>query len=133
MPRFRDDALTAFALVDEVFAEDFVVTPYAEAADKRAAPAPDTTRAVVTLPGVWRARPIDPKEPNAYDQREYRRPGVAGDLPTVEFSPAALAAFPGIEIRSGDQILRVETGQSFLAQTPVPSANGLLRVRVNAL
>lgn len=133
MPRFDLDAAAAFAQTDALFGEDFVVRPYAETADKRAAPAPDPTRDVVSLKGVWITKLADPREPNAYDQREYRRPGTISANVHVEFSPAATGAFVGLQIKSGDRIDRLSTNTAYSAQTPFFTPNGLMRVPLNWL
>ena len=116
-----------------MFGEDFVIRPYAPAADKRAPDAPDTSRAVVTLMGIWREKTSELKEPNAYDTREYRRPGLASEVPTIEFSAAALSAFVTFEIRDGDHIERLATRNVYRARTATFSANGTLRVPLNRL
>lgn len=131
MPVFDDEVLMATADVDAVFAEDFVLRPYAQAPDKRAGATPDPTRDVVSLPGVWCAHPAQPKEPNAYDVREYRRPGSIGDVPHVEFSPSATLAFANFEIRSGDRIDRVSNNTAYTARTPIITPSGVIRVPLN--
>ena len=133
MPAFDAEVLIATAEIDAVFAEDFVLRPYAKNADKRASDAPDPTRAVVRLVGLWRDKLANPVEPRAYDTREYRRPGTAGDVPHVEFSASATAAFVNFEIRDGDHIERGATQTAYRARTATVSANGTVTVPLNYL
>ena len=133
MPAFDSDAFGMFAETDGVFGEVFVIRPYAEAANRNAAPGPDPTRDALRLAGVFVAKPANPREPNAYDPREYRRPGTEGDVPHVEFSPAAFACFVGFDVRSGDRIERPSNNTVYEARTPVATPNGVIRVPLNRL
>lgn len=133
MPTFDAQAIGAFAEVDAVFGEAFVIRPYARDADVNAAPGPDPARDVLQLAGVFVAKPANPREANAYDAREYRRPGAEGDVPHVEFSPAARAAFVGFDLRAGDRIDRLSNATTYEARTPVVTPNGLIRVPLNRL
>lgn len=133
MPRFDADVLTASADIDAVFAEDFVLRPYASAADKRAAPAPDPTRDTIKICGVFVDKAADPREPNAYDVREHLRPGVASGVLHIEFSPAAMAPFASFDVRDGDHIDRCATDTAYIAKTSFVTPNGIVRVPVNRL
>ena len=133
MPAFDCDAFAANEEVDALFGENFVIRPYANAADVNAAPGPDPARDVLGLVGVWMSKPANPREPNAYDPREYRRPGAEGDVPHVEFSSWALAAFQDFDLRAGDRIDRPSNNTSYQARTPVITPNGTMRVPLNRL
>jgi hypothetical protein len=133
MLAFDSAVLAATAAVDDMFGEDFVVRPYMRAANPNAPEVPDPTRDVVRLKGVWRTKAANPHEPNAYDTREWRRPGTMGDMPHVEFSTAATACLVGFEIRDGDHIERCSNGVTYRALTPTISPSGTFSVRVNRL
>lgn len=133
MPRFDEDVRNAAEEIDAEFGEWFVVRPFATGANVNAPGAPDPTRDVVSLPGLWIVKPASPREPNEWGVREYRRPGVEGDVVHVEFSPAAISCLVGFEIREGDHIERVETRTAYVARMASFSANGTMRVTLNRL
>ena len=133
MPAFDDEVLGMAAEVDAVYAEDFVIRPYARAADKRAPAAPDPARGVASLPGVWFDKPADPHEPNNYDVREWKRPGVSAGGPWIEFSPAALAGLVGFELRDGDYIDRLSSNTAYMVRSTFFTPSGTLRVPVTRL
>lgn len=133
MPAFDADVLDATAEVDALYGECFVVRPYSTGANVNAPGAPDPTRDIVNLVGIWIVKPANPREANEWDTREYRRPGVEGDVVHVEFSPAAISGLVGFEIRNGDQIERLETNTAYLARHASFTANGTMRVTMNRL
>jgi hypothetical protein len=133
MPAFDDYALDAFAETDAIFSEDFVIRPYANPADKRAPAAPDATRDTVSIPGVWFDKPADQHEPNAYDTREWRRPGVSAGAPYVEFSPSAFGAILGFELRDGDRIDRLSSNTAYQVRSTFFTPSGILRAPVSRL
>jgi hypothetical protein len=133
MPVFDDYAFGANEEVDALYGELFVIRPYAKAADRSAAPGPDPARDVLQIVGVFVSKPANPREPNAYDTREYRRPGAEGDVPHVEFSTAARACFVGFDLRPGDHVVRLSNATIYEARTPVTTPNGTIRVPLNRL
>lgn len=132
MPAFDDEVLAATAAVDAVFAEAFTLRPYAKP-NLNGPEQPDPARDTVQLVGVWRTKAADPREPDSYDKREWRRPGVESATPHVEFSASALACLSGLEIRAGDHVERLSTGVAYLARTPTFSPNGTMTVPLNYL
>lgn len=133
MPAFDAEVLDATAVVDELYGEEFIVRPYSTGANVNAPLAPDLTRDVVSLVGIWIVKPANPREPNEWDVREYRRPGVEGDIVHVEFSASAIACLVGFEIREGDRIERAETCTAYTARMASFTSNGTMRVTMNLL
>lgn len=121
------------AVVDDLYGECFVVRPYSTGANVNAPGAPDPTRDIVNLIGVWIVKPANPREANEWDVREFRRPGVEGDLVHVEFSASALDCLVGFEVRGGDRIERVSTCTAYEARTASFTSNGTMRVTMNRL
>ena len=94
---------------------------------------------MLSLVGVFVEKEAKPSEPNSYDPRQARRPGVGGVEVWCEISPLALeTALAGLPVatpfvfRPGDQIQRA-SGAVFSVTAVYVSVSGLLRLRVNQI
>lgn len=88
---FAADVLDATTAIDEVMAEQFMLTPMMRSADKNAPDTTDSSRASVTLNAIFFDPEAKPMMPNSYDVREYRRPGVESAHPKISVSPSEIA------------------------------------------
>jgi hypothetical protein len=137
-PRFAREVFEASRAIDREFAEDFAFSPFAQAAEKAAPDVADTTRASVTLRAVY----VDPHakliEPDSYDARQARRPGVESGMPHVEISPhevARLGVALGVPfvIGAADHLQRLSDGATFRVSAVFMTPNGLIRAKVNKI
>jgi len=90
---FDAEVLEASAALDAEFADLWTLKPFKPARDPNGSPVSDASRAIGTFPAIY----FDPAskwiEPNSFDPREARRPGVETSTPRIEISPDALVAF----------------------------------------
>lgn len=130
MPRFDAEVFAATAAVDEEFAEGVVLRPYA-APDPRSPATPDVTRDVVCLCGVWIDHPADPHEPNAYDSREYKRPGIVSGEPRLEISASQTACFTDFAVKRGDMVDRTSNQSRYEVRSVFVTPNGTIKLTLN--
>ncbi len=137
-PRFAREVYEASRAIDEEFAAEWTLTPYMAAAERAAPDVPDTSRQVVTLRAVYADPEAKPMEPNSYDVRQYRRPGVEGGSPRAEISPhemARLSCVLGVAFQAGppDHLQRVSDGAQFRVTRMFVTANGVAQLHLNRI
>jgi len=141
MSRFDREVLDACRAVDAEFSECILYLPRAPSDDRSAADAADTGRPTLTLRGVFIEKYADPKEPNSYDVRQARRPGMATVDLWLEIAPGEIEqalmtynlAAP-FKTRADDMIQRVENGATYrIAAAPMISVAGVLKARLNRI
>jgi hypothetical protein len=137
-PRFAREVFAASRAVDREFAQDFAFAPFMAAAERAAPDVVDPSRASVTLRAVYVDPEAKPIEPNSYDVRQARRPGVESGVPQVEISPAEMARLSSalgvpFVIGAPDHLQRVEDGAWFRVLSAFVTPNGLTRLKVNRI
>jgi hypothetical protein len=138
MARFDVAAHTAFRAVDKAFAGAFVFAPFMPAKERAAPDVADPSRSRVTLCAVYVDPEAKPIEPNSYDVRQVRRPGVESGHPHIEISPAETARLSEelqmpFVIGEADHLQRVKDGAWFRVASLFVTANGLVRLKVNKI
>lgn len=133
---FAAEVLEATAAIDEIMAEPFVLTPMKAAADRNAPAVLDGSRAEATFNAIFFDPEAKPMMPNAYDVREWRRPGVESGHPRVSVSPAEIAAQTcangaPFAILPSDLMTRCSDGKIWKAATPFQAKSGKLVIPVN--
>ena len=137
-PRFAREILEASRAVDEEFAQEFAFAPFTAAAERAAPDVPDPSRASATLRAVYVDPEAKPLEPNSYDVRQARRPGVESGQPYVELSPAEILRLSGelgqpFVIGPADHLQRLADGATFRVSAVFMTPNGLIRAKVNKI
>ncbi len=132
---FAQLALDATAAVDEVTAEAWLLKPQARP-DPTGPIVPDTTRPEVLVFGTYADPEAKPVEPNSYDRRQARRPGLESGTPRLIVSSAALAtaaALAGapVAIVEGDQLVRQADSITWGVATAFDMAGGSLKLGIN--
>ena len=135
---FAAEAIRASQAIDAVFADRFQLTPQMAATDVNAAPTADPTRLAVEFDGIYVDPLANPRDPNAYDTREFRRPQVEATAPMLEISPGELAR---LEFETGapffigklDQVKRLNDGATWQVMARTVTASGLIRLKLNRL
>ena len=130
MQPFAQIAARAIRGVFDRFGEEWLLSPYAPAADVNAPAASDPMRSCVTLRGIYFDPQALPLIPNGFDPRTSQRPGTMGGKPRVEFLPDDVAACGGL--RKDDQIANARQGVFRISSTFTKS-HGVVVAYVNLI
>lgn len=128
---FAAEFATAFADVECVHGEGFLLTPMRRNVDRNAAAIPDTDRAPIEIIGVWHDGVANPAIVNAYDPRTDQRPGTIAGKPRVDFGPGRIPA--GVSLRAGDLLTRLSDGRVWRIDGVLLSRQRITRCDVNII
>ncbi len=136
MSHFDDLAAEAGASTDAVFADAFAFTPMAPAAERAAGELPDASRTATQLCAVFFDAETKPVEPNSWDTREYRRPGIEAGAPRLEISLSELRRLyfqlgVAFAVQPGDLFNRLKDNSAWRAHAVFATVSGTLRVKLN--
>lgn len=135
-PRFAREVFEASRAIDEAFAQGFALTPMMAAAERAAPDVADSSRTAIELRGIYVDPEAKPIEPNSYDVRQARRPGVESGHPRIEISPYEMARLSGClgkPFLAGppDQLTRLSDSAVFRVTRLYVTPNGTAYLYVN--
>lgn len=135
---FARSAMKAGRAIDRIMGEEFTLTPFCEAPERTAAAVSDDSRSSVTFRAVFLDPQAKPTEPNSYDARQYKRPGIVTGKPCIEIFPAERARICALigapfQVQPPDQLFRRETGVTYSVAGMFGTDAGILRLEVNLI